>query len=140
MVLAAAERAVDIGAAAHEIESLAYVSACHQHLPVAFGVGIGIDYVISEKLLCESIGVVAPRLHHVGVGEHSAAGVLVGEVGGDVLRCGVIEVVNTPAERAVVRHHVAGLYHAQIHRRSARTAVQSHGKAVVGLPVHTYRR
>ena len=73
----ATERAVDICATSHEIERLADVSACHKHLPVAFGIGVGVDHIITIKLLRHCIGMVAPRLHHESVGEQPATCVLV---------------------------------------------------------------
>ena len=75
----AAERTVDVCATSHEVKCLAYVAACHQHLSVAFGIGVGINHIVAIKLLCHCVGVVTPRLHHESVGEYSPAGVFVGE-------------------------------------------------------------
>lgn len=74
----AAERTVDIRAASHEVKCLAYVAVCHQHLPIAFGIGVGIYHIVAVKLLCQGVGAVASRLQHHSVCEYSATGVFVG--------------------------------------------------------------
>ena len=139
MRLVAAEGAVDIAATAHEVDGLADVTHRHEHLAVVLGVGIAVNHIVAVELLRHRVGHMRPRVHDHSVGEQTMPCVLVADTRRHVLRRGVIELLRSGFQCAVVGHYQSGVYEVEVHRRASETAAQSALEAVVGLPVEAER-
>ena len=79
-------------------------------------------------------------MQHHAVGKQAVACALVLKTCQYVLRCRIVEIINTGFQCTIVHHYQLWMNEVEIHRRSAYASANITRKAVVRFPVETQRR